>query len=54
MGEKIGFKILKGANTDVDILAYKIAKKYGIEELKKLTKFHFSNTNKVVKLLEFD
>lgn len=54
MGERIGFKILKGANTDVDILAYKIAKKYGIEELKKLTKFHFSNTNKVVKLLEFD
>lgn len=53
ISKEVGMPILKGASTEVDQLAYKIAYKNGLDCLKKYTKFHFANTKRIIKLLEY-
>lgn len=40
-----------GANPKVDVIAAQFIEKYGIEELKKVVKWHFANTEKAKKLV---
>lgn len=47
MGKKYKAKILLGAGTDVDELAKELKNKYGIDELKKMVKLNFKNTEKI-------
>lgn len=47
MGKKYGEKILLGAGNDVDELAKKLKDKYGNNELKKMVKLNFKNTEKI-------
>lgn len=54
IAKETGIQIIKGANSEVDQIAYKLAYKHGIEYLKKYVKFHFANTKKIIKLLEFN
>ncbi|RIW37755.1 ribonuclease HIII [Bacillus salacetis] len=45
-----GFTLPKGAGKQVDIAGAKIIRKHGTAELKKLTKWHFANSDKAQKL----
>ena len=47
MGKKYKAKILLGAGNDVDELAKELKNKYGIDELKKMVKLNFKNTEKI-------
>ncbi len=48
LSEKYGVTILKGANDKVDEIGKQIVKKYGKEELYKITKINFKNTEKIL------
>ncbi len=48
MSEKYGITILKGASDKVDELGKQIVKKYGKQELNKIAKINFKNTEKVL------
>lgn len=48
LSNKYGVTILKGANEKVDNLAKQIVSKYGKDELYKITKLDFKNTQKVL------
>ena len=50
--EKYQIFIKKGAGPEVDKQAVMIAKKYGVDELSKIAKLNFKNTEKVKNLLE--
>ena len=50
--EKYQIFIKKGAGPEVDKQAVMIAKKYGMDELSKIAKLNFKNTEKVKNLLE--
>lgn len=50
LSEKAGVEIPKGAGKHVDVAAAKIIKRKGIEELKSMTKWHFANSEKAIKL----
>ncbi|TMU85769.1 ribonuclease HIII [Bacillus sp. BHET2] len=50
LSEKAGVVIPKGAGNHVDVAAAKIIKRKGIEELKTMTKWHFANSEKAIKL----
>lgn len=52
LSKKYNIQIPKGAGTKVDETAAKIAKKYGIDILKKIAKYDFKNTEKIKKLLK--
>lgn len=45
-----GFQIPKGAGKQVDVAAAKIIRQSGADELKKITKWHFANSDKAQKL----
>ena len=47
MEEKYNFKFQKGAGKKVDLCGKEFVKKYGLEELKKVAKLHFKNTEKI-------
>lgn len=47
MSKKYNAKILLGAGNDVDELAKELKNKYGIDELKKMIKYNFKNTQKI-------
>jgi len=49
--EKANTTIPKGASSKVDEIAAKIYLKHGEEFLKSITKWHFANTQKVIKLI---
>lgn len=49
LSEKYNVNILKGASDKVDDIAKQIVKKYGKDELYKITKINFKNTEKVLK-----
>jgi len=48
MSEKYGITILKGASDKVDELGKQIVKKYGKQELNKIAKINFKNTEKIL------
>ncbi|MBQ0065523.1 MAG: ribonuclease HIII [Firmicutes bacterium] len=48
MEEKYGMPLEKGAGAKVDVCARAFVEKYGLEELKHISKFHFANTKKVL------
>ena len=48
LSEKYNVNILKGANDKVDEVAKQIVKKYGKDELYKIAKINFKNTEKVL------
>ena len=50
--EKYQIFIKKGAGPEVDKQAVMIAKKYGMDELSKIAKLNFKNTEKVKNLME--
>ncbi|WP_318247502.1 ribonuclease HIII [Rossellomorea aquimaris] len=50
LSAKAGVEIPKGAGKHVDVAAAKIIKRKGIEELKSMTKWHFANSEKAIKL----
>jgi ribonuclease HIII len=50
LSAKAGVEIPKGAGKHVDIAAAKIIKRKGIEELKAMTKWHFANSEKAIRL----
>lgn len=50
--KELNIKIIKGAGTEVDIMAFKLVKKYGEDVLKKYSKYNFANTKKVRELLK--
>jgi ribonuclease HIII len=50
LSAKAGVDIPKGAGKQVDVAAAKIIKRKGIEELKSMTKWHFANSEKAIKL----
>ena len=50
--EKYQIFIKKGAGPEVDKQAAMIAKKYGVDELSKIAKLNFKNTEKVENILE--
>ncbi|PFA61845.1 ribonuclease HIII [Bacillus sp. AFS015802] len=50
LSAKAGVDIPKGAGNHVDVAAAKIIKRKGIEELKSMTKWHFANSEKAMKL----
>jgi ribonuclease HIII len=50
LSAKAGVEIPKGAGKQVDVAAAKIIKRKGIEELKSMTKWHFANSEKAIKL----
>ncbi len=49
MSNKYGITILKGASDKVDELGKQIVKKYGKQELEKIAKLNFKNTEKILK-----
>ena len=50
LSAKAGVEIPKGAGKHVDVAAAKIIKRKGVEELKSITKWHFANSEKAMKL----
>ena len=52
LSKEIGFNLLKGAGTNVDIQAKEIVKKYGINKLNEIAKLNFKNTEKIKELLK--
>ncbi|BCB05072.1 ribonuclease HIII [Bacillus sp. KH172YL63] len=50
LSEKAGVTIPKGAGNHVDVAAAKIIKRKGVEELKTMTKWHFANSEKAMRL----
>jgi len=50
LSDQCGQVLPKGAGSHVDTIAAQIIKAQGIDSLKKLTKFHFNNTEKALKL----
>jgi ribonuclease HIII len=50
LSAKAGVEIPKGAGKHVDAAAAKIIKRKGIEELKTMTKWHFANSEKAIRL----
>ncbi|WP_064092567.1 ribonuclease HIII [Rossellomorea aquimaris] len=50
LSTKTGVEIPKGAGKHVDVAAAKIIKGKGIEELKSITKWHFANSEKAIRL----
>ena len=49
MSKKYQFELPKGAGAPVDIAGRKFVKLHGKETLQSLTKWHFANTNKILK-----
>ena len=47
--EETGYNILLGADSKVDDLARKIYEEKGLDFLKNIVKFHFKNTEKILK-----
>ncbi|MBR3198982.1 MAG: ribonuclease HIII [Bacilli bacterium] len=52
LSKKYGINIPKGAGENVDKIGVEIAKKYGIEELNKIAKLSFKNTEKIKELIK--
>ncbi|MEO4052020.1 ribonuclease HIII [Solibacillus sp. CAU 1738] len=52
LAEIVGFPLQKGASSKVDEMAARIWLKQGEETLRKLTKWHFANTEKARKLVQ--
>ncbi|WP_442636734.1 ribonuclease HIII [Rossellomorea marisflavi] len=50
LSEKAGVTIPKGAGSAVDIAAAKIIKRRGVDSLKNMTKWHFANSDKAIKI----
>ncbi|MGG3915741.1 ribonuclease HIII [Rossellomorea vietnamensis] len=50
LSAKAGVEIPKGAGKHVDVAAAKIIKRKGIEDLKSMTKWHFANSEKAMRL----
>ncbi|WP_315905767.1 ribonuclease HIII [Priestia koreensis] len=50
LGKKVGVELPKGAGKHVDIAAAKIIQSQGTDVLKDLTKHHFANTEKAIRL----
>lgn len=50
LGDKVGIELPKGAGSQVDETAAIIYKKFGETTLKNISKWHFANTNKVIKI----
>ncbi|OXS60655.1 ribonuclease HIII [Bacillus sp. V-88] len=50
LSAKAGVEIPKGAGKHVDVAAAKIIKRKGIEELQSMTKWHFANSEKAMRL----
>ena len=48
LSEKYGVTILKGASDKVDEIGKKIVAKYGKDELYKIAKINFKNTEKIL------
>ena len=48
LSEKYKINILKGASDKVDDVARQIVKKYGKNELNKIAKLNFKNTEKIL------
>ena len=51
LSKKAGFKIPKGAGSQVDVAAARLIKEKGTEVLPSFVKLHFANTDKAMKLL---
>lgn len=49
MSKKHQFELPKGAGAPVDVAGKQFVKRHGKEALKSLTKWHFANTNKILK-----
>ncbi|MTL46466.1 ribonuclease HIII, partial [Turicibacter sanguinis] len=49
MSKKYQFELPKGAGAPVDIAGRNFVKLHGKETLQSLTKWHFANTNKILK-----
>ncbi|CAD7360126.1 MULTISPECIES: ribonuclease HIII [Staphylococcus] len=52
LSDKYRMPILKGASHKVDLTAAKIIEKHGIQTLDQISKKHFSNRNKALKLVD--
>ncbi len=50
LSSRAGVEIPKGAGKQVDVAAAKIIKRKGIEELKTMTKWHFANSEKAIRI----
>ncbi len=49
MSKKLTFDLPKGAGSPVDVAGRRFIQQFGPEKLKELTKWHFANTNKILK-----
>lgn len=49
MSKKLNFDLPKGAGSPVDIAGRRFVQQFGPDKLKELTKWHFANTNKILK-----
>ena len=49
MSKKLNFDLPKGAGSPVDVAGRRFVQQFGPEKLKELTKWHFANTNKILK-----
>ena len=49
MSKKLNFDLPKGAGNPVDVAGRRFVQQFGPEKLKELTKWHFANTNKILK-----
>ncbi len=50
LSAKAGVELPKGAGSHVDVAAAKIIRRQGVETLKSITKWHFANSGKAMKL----
>ncbi|MCA1031990.1 ribonuclease HIII [Bacillus timonensis] len=53
LSKKVGVDLPKGAGAKVDQVAADIIKEQGIDVLKKITKYHFANTDKAKKIAKY-
>ncbi len=49
MSKKLNFDLPKGAGSPVDVAGRRFVQQFGPDKLKELTKWHFANTNKILK-----
>lgn len=49
MSKKLNFDLPKGAGSPVDVAGKRFVKQFGSDKLKEITKWHFANTNKILK-----
>ena len=49
MSKKLNFDLPKGAGNPVDVAGRRFVQQFGPEKLNELTKWHFANTNKILK-----